>query len=236
MQKAYENPEFLASDEARDLRLLSEYLEPKTRLARHGVHRAIVFFGSARTRPLAGGSGADSPDYYRLAADLSQRLADWTLVAHPEGSRYHFCSGGGPGIMQAMAEGAARVDAGLNVGFNISLPHEQYVNPNITARLAFEFHYFFMRKFWFMNLAKAVVVFPGGFGTLDELFEVLTLVQTGKSPGMPMLLFGSEFWQKLVNFEELCRRGYIAEADLALFSFVDSVEEAFASLRDRLPP
>jgi hypothetical protein len=233
--KAYKNPDFLLSEEARSVRILCEYLEPKRRFENEGVRRAVIFFGSARLRPHAPGEVVDGPDYYRAAADLAERMATWTLATHPEGERYHVCTGGGPGIMQAAHEGAARVDVRLNVGLNISLPFEQNVNPHLQENRALEFHYFFMRKFWFMNLARALVVFPGGFGTLDELFELLTLTQTGKSSPMPIVLYGGEFWRQLINFDLLVRRGLISREDLDLFVLADDVEGAFRHLTGTLP-
>jgi uncharacterized protein (TIGR00730 family) len=223
---AYQNQEFLTSEDARSVRILCEYLEPRARLARLQVVRAVIFFGSARVRPGA----TRGPDYYAQAADLAERLARWTHERHPPAVRYYLCTGGGPGIMQAVHEGAARVDRTLNLGFNISLPHEQHVNEFVTRERAFEFHYFFMRKLWFASLAQAFVAFPGGFGTLDELFEMLNLTQTGKAQVKPILLFGGEFWRKAVDFSELLARGYIAAEDLRLIQTVDSVEEAYAVL------
>jgi uncharacterized protein (TIGR00730 family) len=232
LTKSYKNSEFLMSEEARQVRILCEYLEPKRRLASEGIKNAIIFFGSARLCP----KPPEGPDYCQQAADLTERLARWTVANHPAGSRFHIVSGGGPGIMESVHEGTARVDRRLNVGLNISLPFEQHLNRHVEAARAFEFHYFFMRKFWFMNLAQALAVFPGGFGTMDELFEVLTLVQTGKSRGMPTVLFGGEFWKTAVNFKFLLSRGLIAEADLNLFAMVDDVDSAFAYLTERLKP
>ncbi len=231
--KAYNNAEFLNGDDARSVRILCEYLEPLSRLKQSGVQRAIVAFGSARLRPLpAGSSGVD---YYHEAAALGERLARWTTDTHAADARYHLVTGGGPGIMEAVHEGSARVDRQLNVGAGISLPFEQHGNPHLDAEHAFEFHYFFMRKFWFMNLAKAVVVFPGGFGTLDELFEVLTLTQVGKAARMPVVLYGSEFWKEILNIPALTRRGLISAADEGLYCYADTVEAAFEQLTAQLP-
>ncbi|MCK9385010.1 MAG: TIGR00730 family Rossman fold protein [Nevskia sp.] len=226
MTKAYKNQEFLMGEEARGVRILCEYLEPKTRLEAHGVNRAIILFGSARIRP----KPAVGPDYYALAADLAERFAQWTNAIHGTDERFYLCTGGGPGIMEAVHEGAARVDRTLNIGFNISLPFEQHVNPHVDPELAFEFHYFFMRKFWFLNVAEAFVVFPGGYGTLDELFEALTLRQTGKSRHMPTVLFGSEFWNGLINFDRLAERGLINPMDTKMLKIVDTVDEAFEAI------
>ncbi len=231
--KAYNNSEFLNGDDARSVRILCEYLEPLSRLEREGVTRAIVAFGSARVRRLT--EGSTGVDYFHDAAELGERLARWTVATHAPVDRYRLVTGGGPGIMEALHEGSARVDRTLNVGMGISLPFEQHGNPHLDARHAFEFHYFFMRKFWFMNLAKAVVVFPGGFGTLDELFEVLTLVQVGKASAMPVVLYGREFWQEVLNISALTRRGLIGAHDEQLFSYADSVDEAFEQLTAGLP-
>lgn len=231
--KAYNNAEFLNGDDARSVRILCEYLEPLSRLKREGISRAIVAFGSARVRRLT--EGATGVDYFHDAAELGERLARWTTDAHAVGERYHLVTGGGPGIMEALHEGSARVNRQLNVGIGISLPFEQHGNPYLDERMGFEFHYFFMRKFWFMNLAKAVVVFPGGFGTLDELFEVLTLTQVGKAAAMPVVLYGSEFWKEILNIPALTRRGLISAADENFFSYADSVEEAFTLLTRTLP-
>lgn len=226
--KAYKNEAFLASDAAREIRILSEYIEPRTRLMHAGVQRGIAIFGSARLR--RGGT----PDYYAMAAELTERLARWTLNTHPADARYHICTGGGPGIMEAAAEGTARVDPLLNVGLNISLPHEQHANPYLDPALTFDFHYFFMRKFWFANLAQAVVAFPGGFGTMDELFEMLTLLQTHKVRRRPVVLFGAEFWTRIVDFQEFVDRGLISAVDLDGFRVAGEVQEAVDFLVEAL--
>ena len=231
--KAYKNPEFLMSEEARTVRMLCEYLEPERRFRRLGVRNAVIFFGSARIRA---GDRAGNRDFFAEAADLGERLAKWTTAEHPVRDRYHVCTGGGPGIMQAAHAGAARVDRLLNVGLNISLPFEQHVNDYVELTHALEFHYFFMRKFWFLKLAAAMVVFPGGFGTFDELFELLTLTQTGKSSRMPIVLYGKTFWEEAVNFRKLAEFNLISEADLHLFRLCDSVDEAFDYLRRELRP
>jgi uncharacterized protein (TIGR00730 family) len=228
--KAYKNHDFLMSAEARTVRILAEYLEPLARLQRHRVEHAIIFWGSARLRP----GPKSGPDYFALATGLAERLARWTVEEHSPESRYHFCCGGGPGIMEASSQGVARVDRRLNIALNISLPFEQSVNDHVTPGLAFEFHYFFMRKFWFLKLAAAMVVFPGGFGTFDELFEMLTLVQTGRAQPMPFVLFGREFWNEVVDFEALARRGLISPEDLRRIHFADTVDEAFAHLSRNL--
>lgn len=229
--KAYKNEEFLASEEARSLRILAEYLEPKRRLAAEKVTRGIVFFGSARQRQFPD----NTIDPYQCAADLAERLARWTLATHPEGSRYHLVTGGGDGMMGAVNEGVARVDRRLNVGLGISLPFEQGLNENLDPSRAFEFHYFFMRKFWFMNLSDAFVILPGGFGTLDELFEVLTLTQTGRASKKPIVLLDSGFWRTIINFRALATRGLINPDDLHLFHYAESAEQAFDILTRALP-
>ncbi|HWU69407.1 MAG TPA: LOG family protein [Stenotrophobium sp.] len=223
-RKAYDNSSFLHSDTARGLRILSEYLEPEQRLRRLNINNGVIFFGSARTVP--GGR----PDYYAAAANLAERIAQWTLRSHAPRDRYYIVTGGGPGIMQAAHEGAARVNRALNIGLNISLPFEQHLNPCVKPNHAFEFHYFFMRKFWFLNLARAAVIFPGGFGTMDELFELLTLTQTGKSSAMPILLYGRAYWERTVNFKSLAQAGLISREDRKLFRIVNSVDEACAAL------
>jgi uncharacterized protein (TIGR00730 family) len=228
--KAYKNEHFLMSESARPIRILAEYLEPAQRFSELAIRNAVIFFGSARLRV----DDLARRNYYRDAADLAERLARWTVDAHPDGERYHVVTGGGPGIMEAAHVGAARVDRRLNIGLNISLPFEQSGNPHVDDSRALEFHYFFLRKFWFLNLARAAVIFPGGFGTLDELFELLTLTQTGKSAPMPILLYGREFWDGLINLPMLAERGLISPEDLTLYAMVDSVDEAFERLRDGL--
>lgn len=229
--KAYKNDVFLNSEEARPLRILAEYLEPESRFERLKVRNAVIFFGSARLRDRA----SLAPNYYAAAADLAERVARWTVDSHPEGDRFHIVTGGGPGIMEAAHAGAARVDRALNIGLNISLPFEQHGNPHVDDAMAVEFHYFFMRKFWFLNLARGAVIFPGGFGTLDELFELLTLTQTGKSAPMPILLYGGEFWRGLLDFDLFVERGLISPEDLHLFQIVEDVDEAFSILSRSLP-
>ena len=228
--KAYKNPKFLMGEEARPIRILSEYLEPLARLEREKVRRAIIFFGSARLRP----KPKSGPDYFKLASDLAEKLAAWTVHRHNPSERYFFCCGGGPGLMEASAKGVARVDRRLNIALNISLPFEQSVNDHVLPELTFEFHYFFMRKFWFMKLAEAMVVFPGGFGTMDELFEMLTLVQTGKAKPMPFVLFGREFWNETINFKSLARRGLISPTDLDRIFIADTVDAAYKHLTQKL--
>ncbi|MGQ0530569.1 MAG: LOG family protein [Panacagrimonas sp.] len=218
LPKSYLNPEFLKSPEARTVRMLCEYLDPERRFREMDVNQGVILFGSAR---LPKGSPS-----YRDAADLAEGLARWTTQQHALPERYYIVTGGGPGIMQAAHEGAARVDASLNLGLNISLPHEEQANPFVDERRSVVFHYFFMRKFWFLNLARAAVIFPGGFGTMDELFELLTLTQTGKSSPMPIVLYDREFWNETINFEAFAKRGLISRADLNLFSYANTPEQA----------
>ena len=226
---AYKNEEFLESPLARSLRIQSEYLEPLGHFQRHGIRDTVVFYGSARIHE-------DGPldHYYQDARRLAFLVAEWAQTLPAEGARFVVCSGGGPGIMEAANRGASEA-GGETIGLNIGLPFEQLPNPYITPELNFEFHYFFMRKFWFAYLAKALVVFPGGFGTLDELFEMLTLAQTKKlGKKIPVILYCSSFWKEVLNFEALVRYGTIAEADLELVSFADSPDEAFEILKGRL--
>jgi uncharacterized protein (TIGR00730 family) len=218
--KAYDNREFLSSRNARALRILAEYLEPKSRFAEHGIEDTIVFFGSARFK--AGNR------WYEAARKLAFRLTEWSKALPTTERRFVVCSGGGPGIMEAASRGASEAK-GLNVGLGVSLPHEQHDNPWLTRKLGFHFHYFFMRKFWFAYLAKAVIVFPGGFGTLDELMEVATLVQTGKmKKRMPIVLFGNRYWDEVIDFKALVRHGTIDARDVDLFYRTDSVDAAYA--------
>lgn len=234
--KSYKNTEFLMSEEARQLRILAEYLEPQRRLRLHNIHRAVAFFGSARARPAGDPGALPGPDYYTAAVELAERIAHWTTETHPPADRYYMVTGGGPGIMQAVHEGAARIHPGLNVGLSISLPFEKHTHDFVTYQNAFEFHYFFMRKFWFVNLARAAVAFPGGLGTMDELFELLTLIQTGKAPRMPVVLYGAEYWNEVVNFEALARRGLISSEDLGLYKVCDDIDEAFRHIACGLEP
>ncbi len=223
---AYEDPEFLASDDARPLRILAEYLDPLRRFRRQRVHDTIVFFGSARL-------DADGPlgRFYAQARELSRLLTLWAANLPSPVHRLVICSGGGAGIMEAANRGAADA-GGRSIGLNIGLPHEQRPNPYITRELVFQFRYFFMRKLWFAHLARALVVFPGGFGTLDELMEILTLSQTGKlARRVPVILYGSEYWNEIINFEALVRHGMISPEDLQLFQFADDPVAALEILR-----
>jgi len=246
--KAYNNEAFLKSPDARILRILSEYLEPKARFEDLEVRDTIVVFGSARipsreaaeaeleeTVRLGGDVAAaerrlEMSKYYEATRELTGRLTTWSKNLPERGRRFVICSGGGPGIMEAANRGASEA-RGENVGLNISLPFEQNENTYITRRLSFMFHYFFMRKFWFTYLAKAMIVMPGGFGTLDEFMEVVTLVQTLKiKKALPIVLFGTEFWSKVLHFEPLVEAGTIGASDLELFFRTDSVDEAYEYL------
>jgi uncharacterized protein (TIGR00730 family) len=223
---AYKNEEFLDSDDARPLRILAEYLEPLHAFERARICDTIVFFGSARLAP-------DGPmgQYYDAARELARLVTTWSKDLPSHAHRYVVCTGGGGGIMEAANRGASEA-GGRTIGLNIGLPHEQRPNPYITRELTFEFHYFFMRKLWFAHLARALVVFPGGFGTLDELTEILTLMQTSKiERRIPVVLYGSSYWNELINFEALVRHGMIDRDDLALFKFADDPATALGLLQ-----
>ncbi len=228
---AYQDREFLDSDAARPLRILAEYLDPLETFRRERIRDTVVFFGSARLSP-------DGPlgRYYEEARTLARLVTTWSKGLPPGSHRYIVCSGGGGGIMEAANRGASEA-GGRTVGLNIGLPHEQRPNPYVTRELGFEFHYFFMRKLWFAHLARALVAFPGGFGTLDELMEVLTLQQTGKLVRrVPILLYGSAYWKEIVDFDALVRHGMIAREDLDLFTFVDDPAAALGLLQAGLLP
>jgi uncharacterized protein (TIGR00730 family) len=244
-QKAYQDTRFLESKDARALRILAEYLEPLYRFQRHNVQDTIVFMGSARLRSeeaakaaLAvaeqAGQGVEAAQialqlsvYYEAARELAQRLTAWSKKLDRDERRFVVCTGGGPGIMEAANRGASEAK-GLNVGLTIAIPDDEFDNPYVSRDLHFYFHYFFMRKFWFVYLAKAVVLFPGGYGTLDELFEILTLVQTRKTrKRMPIVLFGTDYWDEVVNFDALVKYGTISPGDLGLFRRTDSLDEAY---------
>ncbi|MBT6096177.1 MAG: LOG family protein [Rhodospirillaceae bacterium] len=250
--KAYRNDKFLNSSDARPLRIMSEFMEPQARFRDQNVSDVIVFFGSARmlsrddaeanmaaARAGEGDIARAERDlkmsaYYEDARTLAARLTTWSKELEDTHRRFLVCTGGGPGIMEAANRGASEA-GGINIGFNISLPHEQNENPYVTRELNFEFHYFFMRKFWFIYLAKALVVFPGGFGTLDELFESLTLIQTNKlSKRLPIVLYGKSFWRDVLDLKALVRHGTISAGDLDLFFETDSLDEAFDHIVNQL--
>jgi len=253
-EKAYKNLDFLTGRDARTIRILAEYLEPQARFRRYRVTDTVVFFGSARALPRdeaerRQGAAREAGDpqllaraaqdlrlseYYEDARRLAFLLTQWSKGLGQPWKRFIVCSGGGPGIMEAANRGASEA-AGISIGLGISLPMESTANPYITRELGFEFHYFFTRKFWFVYLAKALVVFPGGFGTLDELFELLTLVQTGKTgKHMPIVLYGGAFWDEILNLDALVQWGTISPDDLALFHRASTPDEAFTYLRDEL--
>jgi uncharacterized protein (TIGR00730 family) len=257
--KAYLDPEFINSPAARSIRILSEYLAPYTQFKREKVRDTIVFFGSARALPVGQAErihqelsrsleGSPQPGgglaklefaklqvklarYYEEAVELARMLTTWSKSLGRNSRRFVICSGGGPGIMEAANRGA-RLAGGKTVGLNIALPFEQVSNPYVSEELNFDFHYFFMRKYWFVYLAKALVFFPGGFGTLDELAEVLTLLQTRKiTKKLVVLLYGSPYWNETVNFNSLVRWGTISPEDLSLFQYADTPKQAFDILK-----
>ncbi len=261
--KAYKNLDFLNSPDARTIRILAEFLEPMHRLKRENIDDTVVFFGSARTKPpeiaeknlkeverkIAEAGTNPGPEleeelevarnqvlmsrYYGDAVELARKITEWS-DSLSSSHRFVVTSGGGPGLMEAANKGALKA-GGKSVGLNISIPMEQYTNPYISPELNFEFHYFFMRKFWFIYLAKALVIFPGGFGTLDELFEVLTLVQTEKvTKPMPIVVYGSQYWNEIINIDNMVKYGVICKKDRELIRFCDSVDEAFDYLKNEL--
>ena len=258
---AYKNEPFLSSPDGRILRLLSEYIEPLSRFRREQIQDTVVFFGSARL-PSPGaaqdrladvrGNGVhvtavqqasemkraqaavDMARYYEDARRLAHMLTEWSTKIPAKRRRFVVTTGGGPGIMEAANLGAHEA-GGKTIGLNINLPFEQNPNPYITTSLNFEFHYLFMRKFWFAYLAKGLVIFPGGFGTLDELFEILTLAQTEKlAKKILVVIYGSEYWKKIINFDAMADAGVISPEDLDLFKIVDSPEESFEFLKEGL--
>ena len=260
--KAYKNPNFLASPHARGLRILSEFLEPLSRFKQEGIKDTIVFFGSARILSRSSAKknlelvrkqiiklkkpssilqrklekaiiDFQMSDYYQDAATLTYKLTRWSKSLN-NSPHFVICSGGGPGIMEAANKGAIKA-GGKSIGLNISLPFEQDSNPYISKNLSFEFHYFFMRKFWFLYPAKALVIFPGGFGSLDEFMEVLTLLQTKKiKKNLTIVLYGRNYWNQIINFQSMVKFGMISKGDLNLFSYADTPDEAFAILKKGL--
>ena len=258
---AYENENFVNSPDGRLLRIMSEYIEPLARFRREQIQDTVVFFGSARFQSQATAkqdlaalenvspqlsaeegeirgkramAAVEMAHYYEDARRLAFLLSEWSIRIPARRRRFVVTTGGGPGIMEAANRGAKEAGA-KTVGLNIHLPFEQVPNPYITRSLNFEFHYFFMRKFWFAYLAKALVIFPGGFGTFDELFEILTLAQTQKlAKKILVVIYGSEYWNKLINFQVMVDAGTISAEDLELFKVVDSPEEGFEFLRDGL--
>jgi len=255
-KKAYENLDFLDSPDGRTVRMLTEYLHPKSKFRKHKIMDTIVFFGSARlkskrtaikdyneikTKNPKSTQGfakklreaqlmVDMSRYYQDAVELSRRITEWSLNLETSANRFIVCTGGGPGIMEAANRGAKKA-GGYSVGLNISIPYEQYVNKYVTPELSFEFHYFFMRKFWFAYLSKAFVIFPGGFGTMDEMFEVLTLVQTDKiRKKLALIIYDEKYWKSIINFDALVDKGLISASDLKLFTFCNSLDQAYEAI------
>lgn len=251
--KAYEDIDFLNSSDGRIIRILSEFLQPQSRFKKHKIVDTIVFFGSARLKskkdalaeynkfktlnPKSDLNFAEKlrkaeqlvemSKYYEDAVELSRRLTKWSSELGTKASRFIICTGGGPGIMEAANRGA-KLAGGKSIGLNISIPFEQFINKYVPRDLQFEFHYFFMRKFWFAYLAKSLVVFPGGFGTMDEFLEILTLVQTGKIKKKLMLVvYDEKYWSKIINFKALAYNGMIGSNDHKIFNFCNTVDEAF---------
>ena len=261
----HEDPMFLESTAARPLRILAEYLHPLVQLKNEGIGDTIVMFGSARIEShetaaarlarlkKVKSSKLKSPQrinhraalrdaksalemsrYYEEARELSRRITTWALTLGPRPRRFVICSGGGPGIMEAANRGAAEA-GGKSIGLSIELPHEQFANPYISPELSLNFHYFFMRKLWFSQIAKALIVFPGGFGTMDELWEMLTLLQTGKLPRNNLIIiYGRKYWNEVLNFKAIMRWGMINQDEYNLLQFADTVDEAFARIREGL--
>lgn len=259
-KKAYEDLDFLNSADGRSLRILSEYFQPKSKFRKHKILDTIVFFGSARLKskrdavkeynaikaldPKTTTSFAkklkdaqhlvEFSQYYEDAVELSRRLTEWSLGLEINANRFIVCTGGGPGIMEAANKGARKA-GGYSIGLNISIPFEQFVNKFVTPDLSFEFHYFFMRKFWFAYLSKALIIFPGGFGTMDEFFEIMTLIQTRKTrKKLAIVVYDEKFWKEILNFDALVNHGLISESDLKLFSICNSVDQAFKIIVDHL--
>jgi uncharacterized protein (TIGR00730 family) len=259
---AYENKKFLDSPDARILRILSEYSEPLARFRRERIQDTVVFFGSARfhsrhnaertlellekpgSRALASPeeqekvlrarAAVEMAHYYEDARGLAHKLTEWAMKIPSKRRRFVVTTGGGPGIMEAANQGA-REAGGKTIGLNINLPYEQMPNRYISPELNFEFHYFFMRKLWFAYLAKALIVFPGGFGTCDELFEILTLAQTEKlAKKILVVMYGSEYWKRVFNLQAMADAGTISANDVNSFKMVDSVDDAFAYLQEGL--
>ena len=257
--KAYKNLDFLNSSKARPIRILAEFSEPYHRFQDYKIDSTIVFFGSARIKSKKDAKkelmdlveiyekdkSRENEEklsiarlhvrlskYYEDATNLSTLLTKWAMDKKTKDQKYYVCSGGGPGIMEAANKGA-KLASGKSIGLNISIPMEQEPNPYITDELSFEFHYFFMRKYWFAYLTKALVIFPGGFGTLDELMEVLTLIQTKKiQKELPIVVFGQDYWKEIIDIDAMARWGTISKKDLDLFNFVNSPEEAFSIITE----
>lgn len=257
----YRDPEFIESPAARPMRIMAEYFDPLTRLRREHIGDTIVMFGSARILPKdraiaklqrlkknkhaqcdpehrseirAARAGIEMSRYYEEARELARRITAWSMTLGEYPRRFVICSGGGPGIMEAANRGATEA-GGSSIGLSIQLPHEQESNQYISPELNLFFHYFFMRKLWFAQLAKALIVFPGGFGTMDELWEMLTLLQTGKLPPRHLILiYGRKYWDKVLNWRAMVKAGTISEKEFKLLQFADTVDEAFVRIRTGL--
>ncbi len=251
--KAYEDSDFLYSSDGRSVRILTEFLQPRSKFRKHKIMDTIVFFGSARlvskrdalkeynkikslnpksTENFTGRLReaqrlVNMSRYYEDAVELSRRLTEWSMNLETMANRFIICTGGGPGIMEAANKGAKKA-GGYSIGLNISIPYEQFINKYVTPDLSFEFHYFFMRKFWFAYLSKAFVIFPGGFGTMDELFEVVTLIQTAKmKKKLAMVIYDENYWRKIINFNGLVEQGMISKSDVNLFSMCSNIDDAY---------
>src|SRR6201982_700692 len=260
----HEDPKFLESTPARPLRILAEYINPLAQLKREGIGDTIVMFGSARIHSrenalarlerlkkakagksaegkarhrqalTAAKNALEMSRYYEEARQLSHKITTWAMSLGPRPRRFVICSGGGPGIMEAANRGAYEA-GGKSIGLSIELPHEQFANPYISPELSFNFHYFFMRKLWFAQIAKALIVFPGGFGTMDELWEMMTLLQTGKLPKNNLIIiYGRKYWDEVLNLRAMVRWGMISHSEFKMLQFADTVDEAFERIRDGL--
>jgi uncharacterized protein (TIGR00730 family) len=261
----HENQAFMQSTAARPIRILAEYIHPLAQLKKEGIGDTIVMFGSARieshetatarctrlkdmnTRKMSklklkkhhlalrdAKSALEMSRYYEQARQLSHKLTTWALSLGPRPRRFVVCSGGGPGIMEAANRGAYEA-GGKSIGLSIELPHEQFANPYISPELSFNFHYFFMRKLWFAQVAKALIVFPGGFGTMDELWEMMTLSQTGKmAKNTLILIYGRKYWNDVLNLKAMVRWGTINQNEFDQLQFADTVDEAFEVIRTGL--
>jgi len=232
-ESAYKDVEFLESLEGRTIRVLSEYLSPMARLDKAKINSTVLFLGSARANPSHGDTALTK--YYWEAEEVAYLLSKWAGQVKPKGKNFVVCTGGGPGIMEAANRGAQRAGA-PSIGMNITLPQEQEPNPYITPELSFSFHYFFMRKFWLTYKAKAVVAFPGGYGTFDEFFEIITLLQTSKisKKELHLILYGEDYWKKIINFDAFVKAGAITPMDRNLFTFCSQPKQAFQFLKTTL--
>jgi uncharacterized protein (TIGR00730 family) len=261
----HKDPQFLESTAARPIRILAEYLQPLVQFKKEGIADTIVMFGSARIESRESAlarlgklknkaalarvkaergdhretlrdarSALEMSRYYEQARELSRRITEWSMTLGTRPRRFVICSGGGPGIMEAANRGAMEA-GGKSIGLSIELPHEQFANPYISPELSLNFHYFFMRKLWFAQIAKALVVFPGGFGTMDELWEMMTLLQTGKLPKNNLIIiYGRKYWDEVLNLRAMVRWGMISHSEFKMLQFADTVDEAFERIRDGL--